>query len=261
MDYLKFLEGVHATLAPSAYLEIGVRFGASLALAKAPSIGIDPAYELRKAVCDDAALFRETSDAYFARSDPLAPLGGARPDLAFIDGMHLVEYALRDFVNVERHSRWSTVVVFDDVLPRRPVEAARERRTKAWAGDVYKLVEIFRRHRPDLLCIQVDTSPTGVLLVLGLDPESRTLAERHERIAEKAALPDPQDVPRELIERRAALEPQAVLDASFWETLREARAGGVARADGAKALRKAVRDDFGRRVSRRPLRAALPLPV
>jgi hypothetical protein len=261
MDYLAFLKGVHAKLAPSSYLEIGVRFGASLTLAHAPSIGIDPAYELRKAVRDDAALFRETSDDYFARPDPLAPLGGERPDLAFIDGMHLVEYALRDFVNVERHARWSSVVVFDDVLPRRQVEAARERRTKAWAGDVYKLVEIFRRHRPDLLCLQVDTEPTGVMLVLGLDPDSTALRDRHDAIARRAKTPDPQDVPRELLERRDALEPQAVLDASFWEVLRDARSRGMPRADGVKALRKAVRDDFGRRVSRRPLRALLPVPA
>ena len=30
-------------------------------------------------------------------------------DLAFIDGMHLFEYALRDVFHTERHTRWTSV--------------------------------------------------------------------------------------------------------------------------------------------------------
>ena len=261
MDYLEFLERLHARLAPAPYLEIGVRFGKSLALAQAPSVGIDPAYELRTAVRDDASLFRETSDDYFARPDPLAPLGGAPPALAFIDGMHLAEYALRDFINVERNAHWTTVVVFDDILPRRAVEAARERRTRVWTGDVYKLAGILRRHRPDLLCLEVDVAPTGVMVVLGLDPDSRVLSERYDRIVERAAVPDPQKVPRRLAERRDVLDAEAVLDASLWAALRDARAADVPRSEGVKTVRSAVRGDFGRRVSRRRLLGALPLPA
>jgi hypothetical protein len=257
MDYLGFLEGVHERLAPRSYLEIGVRFGNSLALARSPSVGIDPAHEIRCDLREDATLFRETSDEFFARPDPLAPLGGP-PGLAFIDGMHLVEYALRDFVNVERHAHWSTVVVFDDVLPRREVEAARERRTRAWAGDVYKMVGILARHRPDLLCLRIDAEPTGVMLVLGLDPDSAALDDRYERIVAKADVPDPQSVPRKLLERRDALDPDAVLGASFWDVLRD---GGPSRDEGVAALRKAVRAEFGRRFSPRGLRRALPLPA
>ena len=55
--------------------------------------------------------------------------GGTTLDLAFIDGMHLFEYALRDFINVERFADWSSVIVFDDMLPRNVDEAARDRHT------------------------------------------------------------------------------------------------------------------------------------
>ena len=261
MDYLDFLGRVHERLAPPNYLEIGIRFGNSLELARSPSIGIDPAYELRSKVREDAALFRETSDDYFARDDAMEPFAGAPAALSFIDGMHLAEYALRDFVNVERHSAWSSVVVFDDILPREVEEANRERTTRAWAGDVYKVLGILERHRPDLICLRIDAQPTGLMLVLGLDPDDRTLDQRYEKIERDIVVPDPQDVPDDLLERRDVLEPEAVLGASFWDVLREGQTGDIPRKDGLRALRKALKSDFGRRVSRRRLRAVLPLPA
>jgi hypothetical protein len=261
MDYLDFLGRVHERLEPPTYLEIGIRFGNSLELARSPSIGIDPAYELRVKLRDDAELFRETSDEYFERPDPLGPFGGQPAALSFIDGMHLVEYALRDFINVERRSDWSSVVVFDDILPRHADEAARERTTQAWAGDVYKLLAILGRHRRDLICLRIGTEPTGLMLVLGLDPGNRTLEKRYDRIVEKAVVPDPQEVPEDLLERRDVLDPDAVLGASFWDVLRDARSAGTARKEGIRSLRGAVREDFGRAVSPRRLRDVLPLPA
>ena len=35
-------------------------------------------------------------------------------DLAFIDGLHLFEFSLRDFMNVEKLAHPGSVVVFDD---------------------------------------------------------------------------------------------------------------------------------------------------
>jgi hypothetical protein len=258
MDYLEFLERVHRTLEPPTYLEIGIRFGASLALSRAASVGIDPAYELRNEPPPGAALFRETSDDYFERADPLEPLGGITPALAFIDGMHLIEYALRDFVNVERHADWSSVVVFDDILPRDYDEAARERTTKAWAGDVFKIVGILARYRPDLVCLQIDTEPTGVMLVLGLNPEDRTLADNLDAILEEAVTADPQDLPAELVHRTEALDPERVLAGSFWGVLRDAREAGTPRKKGIGKLRRAVRRDLGKQLTGVRLRDVLP---
>jgi hypothetical protein len=117
-------------LEPPTYPPIGVGHGDSLALARGPSIGIDPDFSLRTAIRGDAALFRETSDEYFDRADLLEPFGGRPAALAFVDGMHLVEYALRDFVHVERHAAWTSAAVFDDVFPA-SVEMAASRATFA----------------------------------------------------------------------------------------------------------------------------------
>jgi hypothetical protein len=205
-------------------------------------------------------MFEETSDAYFDRPDPLAPFGGRPVGMAFIDGMHLAEFALRDFINVERLTGWTSVVVFDDILPRDADEAARERHTRDWTGDVYKLPGILARHRPDLIVLRVRTKPTGLLLVLAPDRASRALNERYEEIEHEIMVPDPELLPREVAERRGVVDPDAVLGSSIWPLLREARAREVARDEGLPGLRRAVRRDFGKVIAG-PLRRLLPLPA
>src|SRR3954462_6152772 len=238
--YRDFLGHIHALLEPPTYLEIGVRNGDSLALARSTSIGIDPAYRLRATPPPDTKLFRQTSDDYFERADPLVTLGGRPVAFSFIDGMHLAEFALRDFVNVERHAHWTGVVVFDDILPHDVDMAARDRHTRAWTGDVYKLLAVFAEHRPDLICLRIGTEPTGLLMVIGLDPESRVVSDRLEAITEALVQPDPQAVPADVLERRGVVAPEAVLGASFWGVLRDARERGVGREEGLPAVRAAI---------------------
>jgi hypothetical protein len=223
MRYLEFLAGLHERLAPPAYLEIGVRHGDSLALARGPAVGIDPAYKLRTALPDGVRLFRETSDEYFARKRPLKALGGRRVALSFIDGMHLSEFVVRDFANVERLADWTSVVVFDDILPRTAEEAARDRRTRAWTGDVYKTLDVLAAYRPDLLCLQVDTKPTGLGVVLGLNPDSTVLRDHYDDIVGELVVPDPQRVPSAVLAREGAVDPEALLASPVWSLLRRAR--------------------------------------
>jgi hypothetical protein len=257
MFYLDFLRRLHEVLAPSTYLEIGIRRGDSLALARGTAIGVDPAYNLKTEIPETASLFRETSDQFFGRREPLKPFGGRPVDLAFIDGMHLSEFALRDFVGVERLSRWTSVAVFDDIFPRDAEMAARDRRTHIWTGDVYKVMGMLSRHRPDLLCLRVDTQPTGLLLVLGLDPDSPVLMDRYDALLGDAVRRDPQVVPRDVLERGGALDPERVAQARIWPLLREARERGTRRGPGMRRLRRAARRELGA-VSPGRLRRAAP---
>ena len=59
-----------------------------------------------------------TSDEFFAEHDLRELLGGP-VELAFIDGLHLFEQVLRDFVNLERCSTAHTVIILHDCLPAR----------------------------------------------------------------------------------------------------------------------------------------------
>ena len=237
-----FLRALHKVYRPRNYLEIGVNDGKSLALSRVPSVAVDPDFRLTVEISCDVHLVRSTSDDFFARRDPLLHLrGGRNPfrllarrdplgwlgdprlELSFIDGMHLFEFALRDFINVEKHSVWSSVIVFDDMLPRDVDEAARDRHTKFWAGDVYKVIEILRTYRPDLVVVPVDTEPTGVLVVFGADPTSRVLSERYDDLVEDFVVDDPQDVSAEILGRKDAADPERLLAADFWPELVRAR--------------------------------------
>jgi hypothetical protein len=150
-------------------------------------------------------------------------------DLAFIDGMHLSEYAFRDFINTERFTHAGTVLVIDDMLPRNVPEAARDRAGAgrlgaAWTGDVYKVTDTLRSLRPDLVCVEVDTDPTGTVVVFLPDATSDVLHEAYDDVVQQYVTPDPQDVPREVLDRTRALAPEKVVeDAPVWKALRQAR--------------------------------------
>jgi hypothetical protein len=211
LHYLEFLRGVHDQLQPETYLEVGLRNGDSLALARCRSVGVDPAYNLTAELDGDFTILRTTSDDFFGQGDPRRVTRGRAFDFTFIDGLHLFEYSLRDFIHTERHSGRGSVIVFDDVLPRSSDEAARERHTSFWTGDVYKIAAVLAHYRPELTALIVDTEPTGLLLVMGLDPDNTTLTENYDQILAEFRTPDPQVVPDEVLRRQHALSPRRVL--------------------------------------------------
>lgn len=165
----EFLAQLHERLQPRGYLEIGVQFGDSLHLANCPAIGIDPDPQIRFHQ-PSAQVYRQTSDDFFA-TDHEREFLTFNLDLAFIDGMHLFEYALRDFENVERYTNPRTVVVFDDVLPRNQHEAARIQCPGDWTGDVWKVPKFLEAYRSRLRQHWVNTEPTGTYVVYGFKEE------------------------------------------------------------------------------------------
>jgi hypothetical protein len=176
---------------------------------------------------NEVYLVRTTSDEFFARPNPLTVFESQPLDLAFIDGMHLGEFVYRDFCNVERHSGPATVVVFDDVLPRTAIEAARHRETEDWTGDVFKAVEVIGELRSDLILIPVDTDPTGVLVALHLDRESTTLPVSYDRVVTRLQAPDPQNVPVHVLQRVDAMDPADFLASPMWTLIRRLRNGTI----------------------------------
>lgn len=188
--YREVMRAVHRALSPRTYLEIGVETGGTLALATSArrAVGVDPAdYPLEQALPAGATVVRETSDAFFAGRTRESVFGDDTVDLAFIDGMHLFEFALRDFANVERWCSPDGTVILHDCVPLAPVAAERERRTRFWVGDTYKLVWALARHRPDLKLRTVLTPPSGLVVIRNLDPGSTTLHDHFATIQQEFA--------------------------------------------------------------------------
>ncbi|MFD6178512.1 MULTISPECIES: class I SAM-dependent methyltransferase [unclassified Isoptericola] len=249
----ELLTGLHRRLRPRTYLEIGVANGSSLQLSSVPSVAIDPAYSVTKELGARVRLARTTSDEYFATTDPKKWLGGP-VELAFIDGMHLFEYALRDFINVEKHCRWSSVVVLDDMLPRDVDEAARDRHTSAWTGDVFRVADVLRDLRPDLTVLPVDTAPTGTVVVLGLDPTSTVLSDGYDRIVADYTQDDPQPVPQDVLDRTGAWDAQRLLGRPVWGLLHRGDRPWRRRERGLAEIRQALGEPAAYRRRRRAAR-------
>lgn len=190
-DYLSVLDSVHRFLKPLTYLEIGVARGDSLRLARDETytVGIDPTPRLKCVLRARQCVFHETSDEFFARRDVIAELGGHRIQMAFIDGMHRFEFALRDFANIETFSAPDAVIFVHDCYPLNARTASREQTTVFWSGDVWRLVLLLKKHRPDLRLHTIATAPTGLAVISGLDPRSRLIQDNlSELIAEAMAI-------------------------------------------------------------------------
>lgn len=221
--YREVLADLHRMLAPARYLEIGVRQGGSLALAQGPTVAIDPDPDLAE-VPPHVVLHRCTSDDFFFFNMP-----GTAPedpfDLAFIDGMHLAEYVFRDFIHVEQRMRPGGVIVIDDVFPNHPLQAARNRQTRVWTGDVWRFAQMLVRQRPDLQLSFLDTAPSGMLMITGVAPKSRVLWEIFDPLARQLMTTAQEPPPAAVLERHGALSP----DVATLATLLGSRVRGAAR--------------------------------
>ncbi len=178
--YYGLLRRVHEFRRPATYLEIGVHEGHSLAFAQPGTriVGVDPFPNVADPP-PDCTIVAATSDAFFA--DPIA-LHGRPVDLAFIDGLHLWEQALRDFANVEAVSRPDSVILIHDCNPIDEITSSRDRTTVIWSGDVWKTIVAVRRHRSDLTVHTVAVEPTGMAIITGLDPTNTVLLDRFDDI-------------------------------------------------------------------------------
>jgi tetratricopeptide (TPR) repeat protein len=182
--YFQVLRRILDQVKPRTYLEIGVAAGDSLKLVKAPTlaIGVDPAPQIPFELEPNQRVFAETSDAFFAGHDVRGEFGGQPIELAFIDGMHHFEFALRDFANTERHCTPRSTILIHDCYPLDRVTAERDRHRTFWSGDVWRLVVLLKKYRPELAIHTIATAPTGLTMVRNLDPASRLLAERHDEL-------------------------------------------------------------------------------
>lgn len=186
MRYLAFFRRLHEALLFDWYLEIGCRMGDSFAPVRSKTIAVDPFFRADINIIGKKPalhVFQTTSDDFFAL-DFLAR-NDIRLGLSFLDGMHLYEFLLRDFMNTEAQSDPNGVIMMHDCVPFGFGMLTRDLEnlpTGAWTGDVWKLIPILQKWRPDLKLTILDCRPTAVVCVSNLAPGNRVLQENYDSI-------------------------------------------------------------------------------
>ncbi|NRA99732.1 MAG: DUF563 domain-containing protein [Rhodobacteraceae bacterium] len=176
IGYRRVLKRLHAGLNPDWYLEIGTFRGLSLALSQSNTVAVDPEFRLDTPpdLGDKELHMQEmTSDAFFASG--FVQQRGIRFGFAFLDGLHLYEATLADFLNAERVMAPGGIIAIHDCCPTTVEMAARDRPKGLWTGDVWKTLLFLAECRPDLDIQVTRAAPTGLALIGGLDPTRNTV--------------------------------------------------------------------------------------
>ncbi len=192
--YIEIIKKLIALQKPEKYVEIGVEKGAVLRLfdSSVQIVGIDPEPKI-DAVPANVTLHKSLSDDFFAAHDLELLLDGSF-DLAFIDGLHVFEQVLRDFINLEKIAASDSIIMIHDCLPLDRRTSERQRKTIFWSGDVWKIIPCLKQERPDLSIFTVPTYPAGLCFVTGLDCHSRLLKNNYDAIVEQYSPLDYSDI-------------------------------------------------------------------
>lgn len=199
LHYKTFMSQLSRVRGGRVYLEIGVQVGLLLSeIHTDHAVAVDPNFRISHNITANKKsvyLYNDISDRFF--NDPKAKdiLDGSI-DLAFLDGLHVFEYLLRDFCNTEARSSRDGLIVMHDCLPLNAEMTIRDEATSIekgkntlfpnyWTGDVWKVVSILQKYRPDLKVVCLNSHPTGLVCVSNLDPNSQSLRDNYLSIVEE----------------------------------------------------------------------------
>lgn len=191
-DYLQVLKSLHHSCWPKLYVEIGVRGGDSLRCAHPNTrcIGIEKEFNPVLAQQVNWVMNYTTSDHFFEiRADTARGF-----DLAFIDGDHSFEQALRDFNNLEALAKPSSIICLHDVIPM-DEHTSRAEETSFHTGEVWRLMQAIVAERHDLMAFTVPCAPSGLGMIGKFDNAEFSIEKAHwaARALEYADVPFPGD--------------------------------------------------------------------
>jgi hypothetical protein len=184
--YSNFLDALHQAIVVDWYMEIGCRAGRTFAPVSSKTIAVDPHFKADRNIIGAKPrlfVFQQTSDDFFA-SKFLKQMD-IKLSFSFLDGMHLFEYLLRDFFNTEANSDPNGVIALHDCVPFNEEMLTRDLENLPrgpWTGDVWKLIPILRKYRPDLNLTVLPCNPTGLVLISNLDPGNKDLKKNYDKI-------------------------------------------------------------------------------
>ncbi len=193
ISYLDFFAVLNHELKPRTYFEIGTERGQSVRRFSCDAICIDPHFQINEDVIGGRRrtfMFQMRSRDFFAEHD----IRNFFPDgieIAFQDGLHHFEALLQDFIDTERFCHSKSLMVLHDCLPLNERMAERDYRLDEtedpltrghWTGDVWRIIPILQKFRPELHIFFVDCPPTGLVLCSNLNRYSTVLSDNHDQI-------------------------------------------------------------------------------
>lgn len=197
--YSSFLSTLSEKRNVKRYIEVGIEDGVNFSKIHAEkAIGVDPNFSIKANVMERkraVLLNKMTSDVFFSDPKNWEFLAGY-PDLIFLDGFHAFEFLLRDVCHAESISDRNGLIFLHDCLPLNAEMTERDMTTGFergqhtnfpgyWTGDVWKIIPILQKYRPDLRILYLDCPPTGLVALTNLDPQSTTLNERYLEIVDE----------------------------------------------------------------------------
>lgn len=197
MDRIAVIQRLIKEKKVSNYLEIGVfngrvffRVKCDFKVAVDPEFQFDSLRKLGKSLLNPANFrnryYEKTSDAFFAEDAPTL-MASRKFDLAFIDGMHEYEYALRDVENTLKYLSDDGVIIMHDCNPLTKQAASSfddwEKRnfSDVWNGDVWKVILHMQSLRNDVHAFTLDCDH-GLGVITKGKPE-KTLNYTREQIS------------------------------------------------------------------------------
>ena len=170
----------------STYLEIGCFKGKTFFSLKAKhKMAVDPQFHssfyrrafisrLKQGFNPNFKYFKQTSDDFF--NTQKAHLQKHSPiDVAFVDGLHTYEMALRDVINVLPYLNKEGVIIMHDCFPPTEASALPTKHfptaadvkdvpgwTGDWCGDVWKAVKYLKDNHSDVLDVSVINTDNGL---------------------------------------------------------------------------------------------------
>jgi len=185
-QYTRFFEGLHKAHIFDWYMEVGCRSGRTFGPVRSRTIAVDPYFRAEGNIIGAKPalhVFQQTSDDFFA-SGFLQEMQ-VKLSFSFLDGMHLFEFLLRDFMNAEANSHENGVIALHDCCPYNLEMTTRDLENLpkgAWTGDVWKLIPILQEFRPDLKLTVLDCRSTGLVLISNLAPRNTMLQDNYDKI-------------------------------------------------------------------------------
>jgi hypothetical protein len=162
-DYLKILRSLHLTLEPKLYVERGASI--AQALDETRVIGIDPMPSM--GVRPNTVIAVSTSDEFFKIEANREKCRGF--DLAFIDGDHSHEQAHRDFWNLDKLAKPSSIICLHDTIPMdERTSQPKSDGVSFHTGDVWRLAADIVRNFPERICFTIACPPTGLTVIARL---------------------------------------------------------------------------------------------